>query len=249
MPAPVFTISPDGSVCTVASLQLTASGGDSYMWEPASGLNNPAISNPVATPETTTSYTVTIHENTCNQTGVLSTTVQVFALQDVKASSSNDLTCSEGSSQLNATGAYTYAWSPATGLNNSNIPDPITTPGNTTLYTVTGEDINGCINTNTVTVKTDFNMNALYLKANSFTPNGDYKNDCFGIKDWGLVQNLDFSIYNRFGERVFHTNDAGTCWDGTYHQLMQDADVYVYVIKAKTACGNIEKKGTVTLIR
>jgi hypothetical protein len=30
---------------------------------------------------------------------------------------------------------------------------------------------------------------------------------------------------------------------------MQDADVYVYIIKAKTACGNIEKKGTVMLIR
>src|ERR1019366_5661817 len=183
----------DGSVCSGASLQLTASGGDSYMWEPASRLNNPAISSPVATPEATTSYTVTIHENTCNQIGVLSTTVQVFSLPDVKASSSNDLTCSEGSSQLNATGASIYTWSPATGLNNSNIPDPIATPGVTTLYTVTGEDINGCIHTDTVTVKTDFNMNALYLMANSFTPNGDGKNDCFGIKEWGIIQDLDFS--------------------------------------------------------
>ena len=249
LPAAIFTITPDSAVCIGTSIKLIASGGDSYIWEPANGLDNPAISNPIATPDATTTYTVTIHENTCNQTGILTTIITVFPLPDVKASSSNDLSCSNGSSQLNATGASIYTWSPSGGLNNINIPDPIATPGNTTLYTVTGKDPNGCINTDTVTVKTDFYMNALYLMANSFTPNRDGINDCFGIKYWGVIQDLDFSIYNRFGERVFHTADPGTCWDGTYHQLMQDADVFVYVIKAKTACGKIEKKGTVTLIR
>ncbi|MDQ2863475.1 MAG: gliding motility-associated C-terminal domain-containing protein, partial [Bacteroidota bacterium] len=77
------------------------------------------------------------------------------------------------------------------------------TPANTTSYTVVGKGANGCINSSTVTVKADYNMNALYLLPNSFTPNGDGVNDCFGIKYWGIVKELNFSIYNRFGERVF----------------------------------------------
>ncbi len=95
----------------------------------------------------------------------------------------------------------------------------------------------------------DYNMKALYLMPNSFTPNRDGINDCFGIKYWGTIQDLGFSIYNRFGERVFYTNDAGICWDGRYKQNLQDTNVYVYIIKAKTDFGQIEKKGTVALLK
>lgn len=247
--AAVFTVSPDVSVCSGSSKQLVASGGDTYTWSPSVGLDNPNISNPTATPGASTTYTVTIQENTCNETGTLSTNVTVLPLPDVNATSSNDLTCSLGSSQLEATGATNYIWSPATGLNNSNISNPVATPSNTTVYKVIGKDNNGCTNSDTVTVKADFSMNALYLLPNSFTPNGDGINDCFGIKYWGVVQELDFSIYNRFGERVFHTSNPATCWDGTYKQILQDANVFVYVISAKTACGVINRKGTVALLR
>ena len=248
-PLPVFSVSPNSSVCFKSSVQLQASGGDTYIWNPTDGLDNANINNPIATPNATTTYTVTIHENTCNTTDVLSTSLTVLPLPDVNAISSNDLTCSLGSSQLNATGATNYTWTPATGLNNSNIANPVATPDNTTLYKVIGKDVNGCINSDTVTVKADFNMNALYLLPNSFTPNGDGINDCFGIKYWGIVHDLDFSIYNRFGERVFHTNDPSVCWDGTYKQKLQDVNVFVYVIKAKTACGIIDRKGTVALLK
>ena len=244
-----FTVSPDVAVCLGLSKQLQASGGDSYIWSPATGLDNPNSSSPLASPGNTTTYTVTIHENTCNETGNLSTTVTVLSLPDVNATSANDLSCSIGSSQLNATGAINYTWSPATGLNNSNIANPIATPSTTTLYKVVGKDNNGCINSDTVTVKADFNKNALYLLPNSFTPNGDGINDCFGIKYWGIVEDLDFRIYNRFGNMVFHTSDPNLCWDGTYKQHLQDANVFVYIITAKTACGIVSRKGTVTLLK
>jgi gliding motility-associated-like protein len=248
-PPPVFSVSPNSVVCSQSSMQLQASGGDTYKWSPADGLNNPNISNPMSTPGASITYTVIIHENTCNETGTLSTNITVLSLPDINATSSNDLTCSLGSSQLNATGATSYTWSPSTGLNNNNIANPVATPSNTTLYKVTGRDINGCSNSDTVIVKADFNMNALYLLPNSFTPNGDGINDCFGIKYWGVVKELDFSIYNRFGERVFHSNSADICWDGTYKQKLQDVNVFVYVITAKTACGIINRKGTVALLK
>ena len=88
-------------------------------------------------------------------------------------------------------------------MDNSNISNPIATPIGTTLYKVIGTGANGCSGSDTVTVKVNFNINALYLLPNSFTPNGDGLNDCFGVKYWGVVQELDFSIYNRFGAELF----------------------------------------------
>ncbi len=246
---PSFSVTPDGSICVGSSKQLVASGGDTYEWTPVDGLSDPNISNPIASPVVSTEYNVTIRKHLCNITDVYTTNLFVSPLPQVNATSSNDLTCALGTSQLNATGAINYEWLPATGLTNTTTANPIASPPNSTVYKVVGTDVNGCSNTDTVIVKTDFNMNALYLLPNSFTPNGDGINDCFGIKYWGTVQKLDFSIYNRFGERVFYTNNAANCWDGTYKQNLQDANVYVYIIKAKTTCGLIERKGTVTLIK
>ena len=55
---------------------------------------------------------------------------------------------------------------------------------------------------------------------NAFTPNNDGINDCFGLKYWGNVTKLDFSIYNRFGERIFYTTDPAKCWDGRYKGVL-----------------------------
>jgi gliding motility-associated-like protein len=246
---PVFAVSPSNDVCKKSPQQLTASGGTSYTWTPASFLNNPTISNPVAMPDTTITYFVTITESTCNESATLFTTLTVLPLPDVQATSSNDITCTAPSSHLSATGALNYVWSPASNLNNASIANPTATPGTTTVYTVVGKDINGCADSDTVSVKVAFNINALYGLPNSFTPNGDGINDCFGVRYWGQVNELDFNIYNRFGQRVFHTNSSSVCWDGTYKGKRQDADIFVYTIKAKTACGLIDRKGTIALLR
>ena len=84
---------------------------------------------------------------------------------------------------------------------------------------------------------------------NAFTPNNDGYNDCYGLKYWGVIEALDFTIYNRWGAKVFHTNKPGDCWDGRYRGEPQNPDVYVYMISAKTSCGNVERKGTFVLIR
>jgi gliding motility-associated-like protein len=244
-----FSISPDKSVCANTSQQLNASGGDVYEWYPSSFLDNYQISNPVATPDSTTIYSVIIKDTSCRQTDTLSTTVTVLASPSIIATHANDIDCSFSSSQLNATGGNSYTWTPASSLDNSGIANPIASPAATTVYTVTGKDQDGCSNSDTVTVKVNFNGGIFYGLPNAFTPNGDGLNDCFGVKSWGQVSQLDFSIYNRWGERVFHTSDPHNCWDGNYKGNPQQAGVFVYMIKAKTACGNIDEKGTVTLIR
>ena len=248
-PPAVFSVSPDNSVCANNSQQLSASGGDSYTWSPANSLDNPNTSDPIATPDQTTTYSVTIKENTCNNSATLSTTLTVLPPPSIQAASSNDITCKQPSSQLSASGAQDYSWSPATGLDNSAIANPVASPNVLTVYTVTGKDANGCVNSDTVSVNVDYNKDTFYGLPNSFTPNGDGLNDCFGIKYWGQVDQLEFSIYNRWGQRVFYTTNSSVCWDGTFNGKMQNPGAFVYVGKAKTACGNIDRKGVVILIR
>ena len=249
-PPASFNISPDVSTCFNTPVQLSASGGNVYSWSPTNFLNNPVIDNPIANPQTTTTYSVNIIETTCNDSATLTTQITVLPLPTVHASKSNDIDCSNDASQLNASGAAQYSWSPSATLNDPNIVNPIATPVTTTQYTITGTDFSGCINTDTVTVYvTDANRGG-YLMPTAFTPNNDGLNDCYGIKFWGVITELDFSIFNRWGERVFHSTQPGACWDGTYKGQPQKADVYIYMVKAKTICDKyVFRKGTLMLIR
>ncbi len=248
-PAPVFTISPANITCSGTSVQLNAGGGDSYLWSPANLVSNVAINNPLAIATTTTTYSVTITETACNTSQTLQTIVTVNPLPSITASSSNDIDCSNDLSNLLATGATQFIWSPSATLNNSNIANPIAKPLVTTQYIVKGTNQFGCANYDSISVKVSTSGKSGYFMPNSFTPNGDGKNDCFGIKYWGPIQNLEFMIYNRYGERVFYTNNPNQCWNGLYKSDKPEPGNYVYYIKATSLCGTIEKKGNVILIR
>lgn len=247
-PKSSFAISPGNSVCNTDSIKLKASGGTYYLWQP-SNLN---IANPIVKPATTTTYTVKIKDSVCNDSSVLTTTIRVLSLPTIKATKSNDVDCSNDFSQLNATGSAKYIWQPSATLNNPNISNPIARPVTKTLFTVTGYDENGCKNSDTITVNVD--MNAInksgYSMPTAFTPNNDGLNDCFGLKFWGAVTKLSFSIYNRFGERIFYSTDSSkACWDGTYKGVKQNVGAYVYIIQATTPCDVINRKGTVMILR
>lgn len=244
-----FFIDPIPEICEKNTVQLKAGGGNRYSWSPGGTLNSSAIASPIAMPQTTTLYTVTITDTVCNSSKSLSTTVIVNNLPVISVSKSNDIDCLTGNSQLLATGALLYNWTPAAGLSSPDISNPLATPTDTTTYTVTGTDGKGCINTGSVTINVSQTGTVLYLMPTAFTPNGDGLNDCYGIRYWGPILELDFSIYNRWGERIFHTRNPGDCWNGLYKGTKQDAGVFVYVVKAKTLCGDAYKKGTFALIR
>jgi gliding motility-associated-like protein len=247
-PAPLFTISTAQNVCTNDSKQLLATGGKSYSWQPANFLDDPYSNAPLATPDVTTTFSVKIKDNTCNDSITLNTVLTVLPLPAVKATKTNDITCSNNFSQLNASGADHYIWSPGKNLNDSTLANPVATIQSSTLFTVQGFDINGCTNTDTTSVNADFSAKTGFYIPTAFTPNKDGLNDCFGIKSWGATT-VDFSIYNRFGERVFHTDDPQKCWDGTFKGQLQNPDVFVYIIKAKTNCETVNKKGYFVLVK
>jgi gliding motility-associated-like protein len=245
-----FSINPPLSACVNEGAQLWASGGDLFSWSPAGALNNPALPDPFANPTGSTTFTVTITDTLCGFVRSLSTNYTVLPLPVVKAARSNDIDCITPQSILNASGASNYVWSPSTSLNNGTIASPIATPTTTTQYVVKGTDRSGCINYDSVTVKvTNLNKSG-YAMATAFTPNNDGVNDCYGIKYWGTITELQFSIYNRWGQRIFYTTNPSACWDGNFRGVPQDPNVFVYMIRANTVCGGVVfKKGTFALIR
>lgn len=245
---PEIITSANQAICIGQSIQLNTTGGNSYIWTPGTGLSGTFIPNPVASPTVTTEYYVTgTNANNCTARDTVMVTVNQLPV--VTAAKSADITCSTDKSNLSATGAISYSWTPTSKLSDALSANPVASPTDTTTYIVTGTDINGCVNKDSVTVNVSITGKSLYLMPNAFTPDGDGLNDCYGIKYWGVIEELDFSIYNRWGERVFHSKKPDACWNGLYKGVMQDAGVFVYVVKAKTNCGDAYRKGTFVLIR
>lgn len=156
-PLPVADAGPDATICAGSSTMLNAGGSSgsgvlTYSWTPIIGLSNPNIVNPMASPTTTRTYTVLVtDENGCTASDAVTVNVNVLPT----ANAGPDVAiCIGTSTQLNASsnGPATYAWSPATGLSATNIPNPVANPTVTTTYTVTVTNSNGCTATDQVKV-------------------------------------------------------------------------------------------------
>jgi gliding motility-associated-like protein len=147
---PITVLSPDTTICQLDTFQLHASGGVSYSWSPSIGLSAVNISDPMVFPAVTTTYSVIISDiNGCSDTNQVVVTVNPLP----NVITGNDTTlCVGACSQIHSSGAITYSWSPAIGLNNSAIGNPVACPLLTTVYEVTGTDNNGCSNTDSVTI-------------------------------------------------------------------------------------------------
>ncbi|HLP11632.1 MAG TPA: gliding motility-associated C-terminal domain-containing protein [Flavobacteriales bacterium] len=140
---------PDATMCPAGSATLTASGGVSYSWGPATGLSATTGTTVTATPPSTTTYTITgTDANGCVNTGTTTVSVGGTAAITVPAATM----CSGSSTTLTASGGVTYTWSPATGLSSTTGTSVTATPATTTTYTITGTDALGCSGTTTSTV-------------------------------------------------------------------------------------------------
>lgn len=239
------------AICQQKSVTLDGANGTKvgYLWSPATHLSNATIINPVANPPQTTVYTVLVSDNKCGFDSIFTTTVTVFPTTVVNVTKSNDLNCAFRSATLTASGGNQYLWSPPTGLSSTTISSPIAMPASTQTYTVLVTDVNGCTNTGTIKLFADNVASLGRYMPNAFTPDGNGNNDCYGLKNWTQVQQLEFYIFNKYGEQVFATANPGMCWNGIYKGKPALAGTYVYVIKAKTPCGTEEQKGSFLLIR
>jgi gliding motility-associated-like protein len=139
----IFSKGNDTTICEGGSAQLiVTSNATSFSWTPSTALNNSSIANPVASPVTTTDYTVTAKLGGCNVNGTIKVTVNPAPVPN--AGPDSDI-CFGQNAQLSASGGASYQWSPSTYLSSSTIPNPtVIQPRQTTKYTLHVKDANGC---------------------------------------------------------------------------------------------------------
>lgn len=144
-PLPNANAGQDDYMCPHETVNLNASGGTSYVWSPALGLNNINIANPAAHPSVTTTYTVQVTDaNGCVKTD--NVVVNLYPTPPADAGNHAAI-CIGNSTTLNASGGTGYLWN--TGDNTQTIT---VTPLTTSTFTVTVTDNNGCSATDDVIV-------------------------------------------------------------------------------------------------
>lgn len=147
-------VTNDTTICSGASVPLSASGGTTYTWTPATGLSDPNVADPIATPLVSTLYTVTITDSLgCSAQDSVSITVNELPVADA---GTDTLICEGvghvlGGSPTGPVGAL-FTWTPAGNLDNATVSNPVATSGATTTYAVLVIDDNGCEATDSVTI-------------------------------------------------------------------------------------------------
>ncbi|GAA4464293.1 hypothetical protein GCM10023093_14320 [Nemorincola caseinilytica] len=244
----------DTAVCFGVPVPLFDTGGHTYLWLPATGLNDNTISNPIATPPYTVIYTAIAQLGSCiPDTNYV--TVVIYPLPTVDAGPNQRLVAGS-SAQLNATGTEIAAieWSPTETLSCGDCMNPVATMSVNSTYYADVVSKHGCRASDSVTILL-YCENSQVFVPNSFTPNGDGQNDVFYPRGIGVKAVKAFRIYNRWGELLFERenimlNDADNAWDGSYKGGIPKPDVYVYIVEALCYTGeDIFIKGDVTIIR
>lgn len=126
-------------------------------------------------------------------------------------------------------------------------PVPVFTTEETVRLQITNRY--GCTDTATQIIKV---VNNCYIAVPSaFTPNGDGLNDYLYPLNAYKARDLSFSVYNRFGQRIFFTRNWLNKWDGTFKGQGADTGTYVWILTYTHTDTNkkVEQKGTTILIR
>lgn len=139
------------NVCPGSSTTLNVSGGSGYTWSPAATLSATTGTSVVATPAGPTSYTVVSAPTSAACPA--SATINIGLHPTPAVSAGNDVSYCVGlNGILSASGAASYVWSPASGLSNPNIANPVVSSSSSQTYTVTGTSNLGCTATDQVLV-------------------------------------------------------------------------------------------------
>ncbi len=147
-PRPViaFNKPTPSEICRYDSLAITISGARDYTWSPAAGLTATVGPSVKASPASTTDYVVrSVDFNNCPAYHPFKLVINQLPV--VVLSPTDNSLCYGTSADITATGASTYAWSPATGLSATTGNKVKAQPLDTVDYSVVGTDLKGCKDT------------------------------------------------------------------------------------------------------
>lgn len=204
-------------------------------------------------------YTVTASDSAgCTQ--VLSFTIESFG--NITASIGADTLWAEnGNLVLTCTltppdPLASFVWSPSDGLDAPDSATTACTVQDTVIYVVHATSGAGCSAFDTVVVVPFFPVDTLpppghacgeFFLPDIFSPNGDGLNDVL-CPLGGCITQLDWSIYDRWGQRVFRGTAPDACWDGSRNGVPLPAGSYLFTFHAERSTGErIERTGTITL--
>jgi gliding motility-associated-like protein len=229
---PWVNAGPDKAVCKGNSTQLLAEGSGSFVWSPSRGLNNPAIYNPVATPQNTELYTVTLTDQWgCRNSDQVTVDVREKPVADAGPDQALDylFETSLNAAPLNVN--ETGEWSIILGsgdfadkYNHSTLVANLSKEKNSFLWSVT----NGVCPVSSDTV--DLIVNDLVIPT-LITPNMDGKNDYLIIKGLPSLGKTNLSVFNRWGSLVYESDDYTNNWYGidNYGNPLPE-DTYFFIL-------------------
>ncbi len=252
-----LTTSGNDSICIGQSSNLLVSGATSYTWSPAIGLSSTATSNPVATPQLTTTYRVVGYDgyNCFTDTAFLTVAVGQYPTVNLGP----DLLLAAGTqhplqSTITNGPIRTWNWTPATNLSCTTCPQPVAEIKRDITYAVTATTAFGCAATDSINIKV-FCENSQVFIPNAFTPDGDGFNDVLMVRSKGVLTVKFFRIFNRWGELIFEKsnfgpNDPRFGWDGRIRGVVGGPDVFVYTCEVMCENGtSFTYKGNVSIIK
>lgn len=176
-------------------------------------------------------------------------TVTVHDLPSIRVVNEPTKVCIGDVVYLQADGAETYQWTPSEKVFIDKNKSPFTKVMSPTTYTVVGADAYGCKDTADVTYSDIENCCTLSFPT-AFTPNNDHKNDGFRVILYGNEENYALSIFNRWGQCVFTTNNPKQYWDGNFGGKPCEVGTYYYRVNGKCLTGQmVDQTGDFVLIR
>lgn len=233
-PKPTPDLGPDRSLCSNGVASITPGLFSSYLWQDNSTQSNFTIRN-------MGKYWVKVSDvNNCSSTDTLTVLASDTLPQNFLPA--NQQLCYGSVFNISVPGYKNYLWS--TGDVSSAVS--INSFGD---FYLTVTDNNNCTGKDTIILQRNFNCIPISIP-NAFTPNRDGANDIFKPIISQEIFDYSFTIFNRYGQKVFETNNYSTGWDGTFKGVDQPRNSYVYLINLKNINGVlIVNKGTVILIR
>jgi gliding motility-associated-like protein len=231
----------DTLLCNTPEFTLSQPGLSNYLWQDGS-------EDAAFTPTTTGLYTL----QASNLDGCLD--ADTISIQFVNASVIITATPSSillgDTIQLSATGGESYSWNQEDELSCLSCANPFANPTETTTYIVTAIDSFGCRISDTIRIEVDILCNEPFIPT-IFSPNGkgNQVNETFCIFS-DCVEQFKLVIHNRWGEKIFESEDISQCWDGTFKGSEAATGTYAFNLYIKRANETIvSKTGTITLVR
>jgi gliding motility-associated-like protein len=217
------SITGNHTICLGDSTLLTGYGGTDYSWFPSTFLNNSYTQQVYANPASNIDYTLIATDSCGVDTAYFNVNVP-YPIVDAGTDFSMNL--GESKTLNGFTNTNNYLWESSSWLSCFNCLNPQINPIQTTLYILNVTDSSGCINSDTVEVT----IRGSIFVPNTFTPNGDLKNDEFKIIGEN-IKSFELWIYNRWGEEIYHATEINNFWDGRYLGNKCKIDSYIWVIE------------------